>query len=335
MTMAMELIRHIAGLYSGKAIKGDFTQVYITGNEIWMAQQVLAEQAEGAQGHGHVTARVDGRKARCGGPTLCKVCQAEQALAALAQPSQKCPVCKDSGIMGHSDLCVACDTNAQPSPKCATCDDNGRIGGPSFYAPDEGGEPCPDCSQPSPAPELERPEVVGYRSGKTGGVYDEGHFLEAPESLMTVAQHDRIVGVLRFERQQMDRAFTACINERNAAQAKLAELEKREPVAFVVDVQGYKRLICATREEANRNAEHFEKRERKSPIMPLYAAPVAQAGQVPDALREAVEWADHLLFECGALVQTRAPSVHVYNKAFAAIEAAKALLAGAPAQGGE
>ncbi|MEG7359994.1 hypothetical protein [Pseudomonas citronellolis] len=50
MTMAMELIRHIAGLYSGKAIKGDFTQVYITGNEIWMAQQVLAEQAEGAQG---------------------------------------------------------------------------------------------------------------------------------------------------------------------------------------------------------------------------------------------------------------------------------------------
>jgi len=77
------------------------------------------------------------------------------ARAALAQPSPKCPVCKDSGIMGHSDLCVACDTNAQSSPKCATCDDNGRIGGPSFYAPDEGGEPCPDCAQPSPAPELD------------------------------------------------------------------------------------------------------------------------------------------------------------------------------------
>lgn len=70
----------------------------------------------------------------------------------------------------------------------------------------------------------------------------------------------------------------------------------------------------------------------------LYAAPVApvaQAGQVPKELREAVEWADHLLFECGALVQTRAPSVHVYNKAFAAIEAAKTLLASASAQGGE
>ena len=33
-------------------------------------------------------------------------------------------------------------------PKCKTCDDNGRIGGPSFYAPDEGGEPCPDCCAP-------------------------------------------------------------------------------------------------------------------------------------------------------------------------------------------
>ena len=41
--------------------------------------------------------------------------------------------------------------NAAPvqQPKCKTCDDNGRIGGPSFYAPDEGGEPCPDCSAPA------------------------------------------------------------------------------------------------------------------------------------------------------------------------------------------
>ena len=48
-SMAMDLIRHIAGLYSGKAIKGDFTQIYITGNEIWMAQQVLASQIEDAK----------------------------------------------------------------------------------------------------------------------------------------------------------------------------------------------------------------------------------------------------------------------------------------------
>lgn len=29
---------------------------------------------------------------------------------------------------------------------CDTCNDNGRVGGPSFYAPDEGGDPCPDCA---------------------------------------------------------------------------------------------------------------------------------------------------------------------------------------------
>lgn len=59
-------------------------------------------------------------------------------------------------------------------------------------------------------------------------------------------------------------------------------------------------------------------------------APVQQVS-VPDVLREAIKWADHLCFECGALVQTRAPSVHVYNKTFEAVQAAKALLAAAPA----
>jgi hypothetical protein len=29
---------------------------------------------------------------------------------------------------------------------CQTCNGTGMIGGPSYYAPDEGGEPCPDCA---------------------------------------------------------------------------------------------------------------------------------------------------------------------------------------------
>lgn len=62
----------------------------------------------------------------------------------------------------------------------------------------------------------------------------------------------------------------------------------------------------------------------------LNAVPVRQVS-VPDVLREAIKWADHLCFECGALVQTRAPSVHVYNKTFEAVQAAKAMLAAAPA----
>lgn len=66
----------------------------------------------------------------------------------------------------------------------------------------------------------------------------------------------------------------------------------------------------------------------------LNAAPVQQVS-VPDVLREAIKWADHLCFECGALVQTRAPSVHVYNKTFEAVQAAKAMLAAAPSKEGE
>lgn len=34
---------------------------------------------------------------------------------------------------------------SEPHAICQTCNGNGMIGGPSYYAPDEGGEPCPDC----------------------------------------------------------------------------------------------------------------------------------------------------------------------------------------------
>lgn len=200
MTMTMDLIRHIAGLYSGKAIKGDFTQVYITGNEIWMAQQILAsqhtEQAEGAQG------------------------ERERFEAWWAT----------SGLTKFKDTALAAwEARAAPVAQA-------------------GQEPLKLSD-------------------------DVREFLQ-----------EGINSVMGGEDADIDYEF------------------------------------------ANQLGKLLD---------PLYAAPVAQAGQVPDALREAVEWADHLLFECGALVQTRAPSVHVYNKAFAAIEAAKALLAGAPTQGGE
>lgn len=89
-------------------------------------------------------------------------------------------------------------------------------------------------AQPSPAQaeqaEAERPEVVGvrYEDGTILSAEDCGTALEVcakvQTPLMTVAQHERIVGVLRFERQQMDRAFTACINERDAANARLHEV---------------------------------------------------------------------------------------------------------------
>lgn len=36
---AAELVATVAGLYSGRAIQNDFTQLYVTGHQVWQAQQ--------------------------------------------------------------------------------------------------------------------------------------------------------------------------------------------------------------------------------------------------------------------------------------------------------
>lgn len=40
-------------------------------------------------GHGHVTPRKDGVKARCGGPALCSVCQREKAALGRGERQQR------------------------------------------------------------------------------------------------------------------------------------------------------------------------------------------------------------------------------------------------------
>ncbi|HGN3073147.1 TPA: hypothetical protein ACKSCU_000311 [Pseudomonas aeruginosa] len=97
--------------------------------------------------------------------------------------------------------------------------------------------------------EAERPEVVDFnpyryhaekirqRADGAASAYEAGrsalgYMEDIAESALIVrngldelsAQHERIVEALRFERQQMDRAFTACINERDAANARLHEV---------------------------------------------------------------------------------------------------------------
>ncbi|MBY4733959.1 hypothetical protein K6V90_25805 [Cupriavidus pauculus] len=61
----------------------------------------------------------------------------------------------EDGMVPHPDgdyvLFADVATPAAPVPKCASCNDNGMIGGPSYYAPDEGGVPCPDCAAPADA----------------------------------------------------------------------------------------------------------------------------------------------------------------------------------------
>lgn len=80
-------------------------------------------------------------------------------------------------------------------------------------------------------------------------------------------QYERIVGALRFERQQMDRAFTACINERDAALARCAELKAELAMANDAAAKGdAARHQCAGMEmeikELRGAADHWEAESR-------------------------------------------------------------------------
>ncbi len=261
------------------------------------------EQAGANVGHGHVFPRADGVKMRCGGPGLCSECTADayRARAALAQPSQ-------SQYEASFEEWLANELegeDGQPVP-AAVCDitlarrafnhwpkleQPAKVGGVRFSA-GVSSRLVVEAAQrlyefeSTPEKEAERPEVVAYADpvafarfkerGHEGGVAGrEWMWAEPTPGLVAMSRTDeceRIVGALRFERQQMDRAFTACINERDAALAGVAELERQEPVATVAKVPG---------EDWNSLDFHRDLQDMQ-PGTKLYAAPVAQAQQLND-----------------------------------------------------
>lgn len=143
---------------------------------------------------------------RCGGPGLCSECTADASRVRAAL--------------------------AQPSPKCATCNDSGQIvvSGPhyqgEFQPPEYETEPCDMCAQPSPAQaeqaEAERPEVVARVVHSNPVVLGQCGPLNANDELMTVAQH--AASVARWAEM-----FNRVEQQRDAALARVAELEKQEP----------------------------------------------------------------------------------------------------------
>ncbi|MGX8849926.1 hypothetical protein, partial [Pseudomonas aeruginosa] len=94
--------------------------------------------------------------------------------------------------------------------------------------------------------EAERPEVVAWRYGFSGGIVSDKACLDEwksggeYQSLMTVAQHERIVGSLRAEIAEWQEAAgrgrsdvvtyiaerAKLLEERDAALARVAELER-------------------------------------------------------------------------------------------------------------
>ena len=154
-------------------------------------------------------------------------------------------------------------------------------------------------AQPSPAQaeqaEAERPEVVAYRTigrhtkhqhphyalnyYKQNAEDQAAHWRErgcevSEDELMTVAQHERIVGALRAENAKLSEALDRWPLIRDSlklrladALARVAELEKQEPVGEVRESGGTLTAVIVRHSHAT-----------KLPVgTKLYAAPVSQA----------------------------------------------------------
>ncbi len=265
------------------------------------------EQAGTNVGHGHVFPRADGVKMRCGGPGLCSECAADayRARAALAQPSpvQELDFSKPLETENGDPVKWICaDVIEYKSARICVAQDTGLV----YSSPYIGLKIRNVIPEQA---EAERPEVVAWRYGFSGGIVSDKACLDEwksggeYQSLMTVAQHERIVGALRARLQAAeDRADTLehrmmgmmtrhfaeawrnrdtqraldgylsagiaqLEQERDAALARVAELEKQEPVATVAKVPG---------EDWNSLDFHRELQDMH-PGTKLYAAPVAQA----------------------------------------------------------
>lgn len=220
--------------------------------------------------------------------------KAWQARAALAQPSQAIAAAPtyqfQSREIGESDW-APCDFRwylyCSKSPEMDT-----RV--------------VEVTAQPSPAQaeqaEAERPEMSSERAAYFMRRFKSEEKLLGPNEqaavdyvLSLIAQHERIVGALRAENAKLSEALDRWPLIRDilklrlaAAQARVAELEKQEPVAWMHDQPNRVDVIHRDVKEllqrvpgSNRGiqrpldvSEHY--------TIPLYAAPVAQAQQLHD-----------------------------------------------------
>ncbi|WP_205301795.1 hypothetical protein [Pseudomonas aeruginosa] len=169
-----------------------------------------------------------------------------QARAALAQPSL------DHAVQAHDIPMLIASEHANPDYAMGWNDCRAKIIGASSAAQAEQAE-------------AERPEVVARVVHSNPVVLGQCGPLNANDELMTVAQH--AASVARWAEM-----FNRVEQQRDAALARVAELEKQEPVATVAKVPG---------EDWNSLDFHRDLQDMQ-PGTKLYAAPVAQAQQLHD-----------------------------------------------------
>ncbi|HGW5815182.1 TPA: hypothetical protein ACNIOI_000039 [Pseudomonas aeruginosa] len=232
-----------------------------------------------------------------------------QARAALAQPS---PVRSSLLINGYQlraalDF-IAPDGTAEQLESEACIEwrqqdaDFLEAGLYAFCAeyPEEGGvllDEEPTTAQPSPLQseqaEAERPEVVAVmESNGAGGKRLAQRFpivnVFVGDELMTVAQHGRIVEARWNRAMDLMGEHVARISEkfkaeRDAALARVAELEKQEPLKLSADVREFlQEGINSVMGGEDADIDYEFAGQLGKLLDPVYAAPVAQAQQLHD-----------------------------------------------------
>ncbi|MFO6387241.1 hypothetical protein ACLBV0_04420 [Pseudomonas aeruginosa] len=252
----------------------------------WQARAALAqpspahpapvEQVGTNVGHGHVFPRADGVKMRCGGPGLCSECAADasRARAALAQPSPT------------TDSRPAEWSSYDPTWVVDFIRDNSIFNADLIermleYAT----RPAGDVPQAEQA-EAERPEGPTEDELEAAGLGYPLHKEEAVKlwysgfrsEVITVLEaweaigHD--IGMNPDKGELLDslRYMLEKCEAHDAALARVAELERQEPVATVAKVPG---------EDWNSLDFHRDLQDMQ-PGTKFYAAPVAQAQQLHD-----------------------------------------------------
>ncbi|HEJ5260389.1 TPA: hypothetical protein SL699_001191 [Pseudomonas aeruginosa] len=226
--------------------------------------KATVEQAGTNVGHGHVFPRADGVKMRCGGPGLCSECSADasRARAALAQPSPSqgdekpgdsilCYGCFAKGVgPEHFDEAGKCLVRQQTEPLGAEfaqvlSDNLPELLSTAQAEKAEGFTHFPellesvqqmDAMLKANSAQPEQPEVVGYLLAKGNGTLSILRAGSSDEPVMTVAQHERIVGELRaviaqlrqHKNDYMDagqETYRALQNEIREREAEIARLD--------------------------------------------------------------------------------------------------------------
>ncbi|QJP06318.1 hypothetical protein [Pseudomonas multiresinivorans] len=245
---------------------------------------------------------------------------------------------------------------AQPSPACSTCNDTGMVDDGEITH-SEGGIPyengpvkcvkdCPTCkAQPSPAPELVN-ALRQYQHNDCSGVvfgYDK-------------AETERIVAALRVENSNLQVRLTGMTfdrncrrEERDAAQARVAELEKlsraHDPLRIGLSAMlgSFKVAANAEQEGTLRMAQQlfdatadarygdFKNKAVVDRLIAGLASPVSQAGQVPEGWKLVPTKPTIEMVEAGYEESFGKPDRSEHARV---IEQYDAMLAAAPAQGG-